>query len=239
MSATASRDLGGGVYGGTSEFALNVGVTTPLPGFTVTPISASTSEAGASAFFSVVLAHWLHANDRLSVRKIIGCLIGFAGVVTVNLGGTVGLDFHWLGEGFIVLAALVLSSASIYGRRVSQGMDSVVMTGYQLALGGAVLWALGCGFGGTVRTLTLESGALLAYLAALSAIAFALWGVLLKYNKVSKVTIYNFLIPIFGAGLSALFLGESLWAWKNLAALALVSLGIWWVTQPDKERLPG
>ncbi|OYT93870.1 MAG: EamA family transporter [Burkholderiales bacterium PBB3] len=203
-----------------------------------TGVKASILNA-VGAFFSVVLAHWLHANDRLSVRKIIGCLIGFAGVVTVNLGGTLGLEFSWLGEGFIILAALVLSSASIYGRRVSQGMDSVVMTGYQLALGGAVLWALGCGFGGTVRALTLESGALLAYLAALSAIAFALWGVLLKYNKVSKVTIYNFLIPIFGAGLSALFLGESLWAWKNLAALALVSLGIWWVTQPGKERLPG
>ena len=112
------------------------------------------------------------------------------------------------------------------------------MTGYQLALGGVVLWALGLGFGGKVRTLNLESGALLAYLAALSAVAFALWGVLLKYNKVSKVTVYNFLIPIFGAALSAIFLGESLWAWKNLAALALVSLGIWWVTQPGKGHLP-
>ena len=203
-----------------------------------TGVKASILNA-VGAFFSVLLAHWLHANDRLSLRKVIGCLFGFAGVVTVNLGGAVGLDFYWLGEGFIILAALVLSAASIYGRRVSQGMDSVVMTGYQLALGGAVLWALGSGLGGNVGTFTFESGALLAYLAGLSAIAFALWGVLLKYNKVSKVTIYNFLIPIFGAGLSALFLGESLWAWKNGAALVLVILGIWWVNQPGKEPAPG
>jgi drug/metabolite transporter (DMT)-like permease len=76
---------------------------------------------------------------------------------------------------------------------------------------------------------------LLLYLAALSATAFALWGVLLKYNRVSTVSVYFFLIPVFGAALSALFLGESLWAWKNLAALALVSLGIGWVNQSDEK----
>jgi drug/metabolite transporter (DMT)-like permease len=68
-------------------------------------------------------------------------------------------------------------------------------------------------------------------MALLSAVAFALWGVLLKYNRVSTVAVYSFLIPVFGACLSALFLGESLLEWKYLLALLLVSLGIWWVTQ--------
>lgn len=198
-----------------------------------TGVKASILNA-VGVFFSVLLAHGLYANDRLTSRKLVGCLMGFAGVLTVNLGGDVGLEFHWLGEGFIILAALVLSSASIYGKRISQGMDSVVMTGYQLAVGGGVLWAVGLVLGGKVSAFTVQSAALLGYLSALSAVAFALWGILLKYNKVSKVTIYNFLIPVFGAGLSAVFLNESLWAWKNLAALALVSLGIWWVSQPQK-----
>lgn len=195
-----------------------------------TGVKASILNA-VGAFFSVVLAHFIYRNDRLSWRKTAGCVLGFAGVVVVNLGGTVGLEFQFLGEGFIILAALVLSSASIYGKRVSQGMDSVVMTGYQLAIGGAVLWLLGWGQGGHLASFDMATSLLLVYLAGLSAVAFSLWGVLLKFNKVSRVTVFNFLIPIFGAGLSALFLGESLWAWKNLLALALVSLGIWWVTQ--------
>ena len=195
-----------------------------------TGVKASILNA-VGAFFSVVLAHFIYRNDRLSWRKTAGCVLGFAGVVVVNLGGTVGLEFQFLGEGFIILAALVLSSASIYGKRVSQGMDSVVMTGYQLAFGGAVLWLLGWSQGGHLASFDATTGLLLVYLAGLSAVAFSLWGVLLKFNKVSQVTVFNFLIPIFGAGLSALFLGESLWAWKNLLALALVSLGIWWVTQ--------
>lgn len=199
-----------------------------------TGVKASILNA-VGAFFSVVLAHFIYRNDRLSWRKTAGCVLGFAGVVVVNLGGAVGLEFQFLGEGFIILAALVLSAASIYGKRVSQGMDSVVMTAYQLGLGGAVLWLLGWSQGGHLVSFDVTTGLLLVYLAGLSAVAFSLWGVLLKFNKVSQVTVFNFLIPIFGAGLSALFLGESLWAWKNLLALALVSLGIWWVTQEPAQ----
>ncbi|PVF12229.1 EamA/RhaT family transporter, partial [Yersinia pestis] len=47
--------------------------------------------------------------------------------------------FSLLGEGSVVLAAFILSAASIYGKRISQTMDTTVMTGYQLAIGGLVL----------------------------------------------------------------------------------------------------
>lgn len=186
-------------------------------------------------FFSVLLAHFLYHDDALSWRKLTGCALGFIGVLVVNLGASLSsllqFEFTLLGEGFIVLAAFVLSAASLYGRRVSQRMDSVVMTGFQLAAGGLVLWLLGVFGGGQAGAFSWASSLLLLYLAALSAIAFSLWSVLLKFNRVSRVAVYNFLIPVFGAGLSAAFLGETLLEWKYLAALAMVCLGIWWVTQ--------
>ncbi len=191
----------------------------------------------SGVFFSVLLAHFLYHNDTLTWRKISGCVLGLAGVVVVNAGGLAGgaglagTGFSMQGEGFVVLAALVLSSASLYGKRLSQTMDSVVMTGYQLGLGGLVLVLIGWGAGGRIAPFTLAPGLLLAYMSCLSAVAFALWGVLLKHNRVSTVALYSFLVPVFGAGLSALFLGESLLEWKYLMALVLVSTGIWWVTQ--------
>ena len=107
-------------------------------------------------FFSVLLAHWIYHNDRLSHAKIWGCVVGFAGVMLVNLGrGTLDLDFTLLGEGFVVIAAFVLAAASIYGKQVSQRMDSMVMTGWQLALGGAALLAIGWGLGGLAHRLHL------------------------------------------------------------------------------------
>lgn len=183
-------------------------------------------------FFSVLLAHHLYANDRLSRRKALGCAVGFAGVMVVNLRGAQGLDasFTLLGEGFIVIAAFVLSAASIYGKRLSQRIDPMVMTAWQLAIGGLVLLLGGLAGGGAITGWSAASLGLLAYMALLSAVAFALWAALLKHNRVGQVTVFNFLIPVFGALLSALFLGEAVLEWRNAAALVMVCAGIWLVT---------
>lgn len=188
-----------------------------------------------SVFFSVVLAHFIYADDRLSGRKALGCLIGFLGVVVVNLGGggEFGFDFTLLGEGFIVIAAFVLAAASIYGKRLSRNLDPMVMTGWQLAIGGLILTAAGMAMGGRIQGLDLTSGALLLYLALLSSVAFAVWSLLLKHNPVGMIAAFNFLIPVFGVSLSAVFLGESMLRWSYLIALILVCAGIWLVTRPN------
>lgn len=188
-----------------------------------------------SVFFSVVLAHFIYADDRLSGRKALGCLIGFLGVVVVNRGGggEFGFDFTLLGEGFIVIAAFVLAAASIYGKRLSRNLDPMVMTGWQLAIGGLILTAAGMAMGGRIQGLDLTSGALLLYLALLSSVAFAVWSLLLKHNPVGMIAAFNFLIPVFGVSLSAVFLGESMLRWSYLIALILVCAGIWLVTRPN------
>jgi drug/metabolite transporter (DMT)-like permease len=186
-------------------------------------------------FFSVLLAHYIYKNDRLSFNKALGCIVGFLGVMVVNFSaGLLSLDFTLLGEGSIVMAAFVLSAASIYGKKVSQHVDSVVLTGYQLAIGGLALLLMGFAAGGTLTGFTVKSTALLAYLVALSSAAFALWTILLKYNRVSMVTVFNFMIPVFGTLLSALFLDERFLEWKNGVALLLVCYGIWLVTKEEK-----
>lgn len=183
-------------------------------------------------FFSVLLAHFIYHNDRLSPLKIAGCLIGFVGVMVVNFSPDL-LDFNFtlLGEGCVVVAAFILSAATIYGKKLSQTMDSVVLTGYQLSIGGVALVVLGYATGGTLTGFTLQSTALMGYMVLLSSAAFSLWTVLLKYNRVGLVAVFNFLIPVFGAVLSAIFLGESILEWKNVAALLLVCGGIWLVTR--------
>lgn len=183
-------------------------------------------------FFSVLLAHFIYRQERLDHRKALGCLVGFAGVLVVNVSPQLAqFDFTLLGEGFVVIAAFVLAAASIYGKRLSQRFDAVLMTGAQLAIGGALLLLVGQLAGGRLAHWSWEAVALMAYMVLLSAVAFSLWTVLLKHNPVSLVAVFNFLIPVFGAGLSALFLGESVLEWKNLLALVLVCAGITMVTR--------
>lgn len=185
-------------------------------------------------FFSVLLAHFIYQNDKLSYNKTLGCILGFAGVMVVNFSSGLDFSFSLLGDGSVVLAAFILSAATLYGKRISQTVDPTVMTGYQLGIGGLALIAGGYAFGGTLTVHGFSSVAILGYLTLLSSVAFALWSILLKYNRVGMIAPFNFLIPVSGAVLSAVFLGENILEWKYAIALVLVCSGIWWVNKVRK-----
>ncbi|MBP9643800.1 MAG: DMT family transporter [Budvicia sp.] len=188
-------------------------------------------------FFSVIMAHFIYKNDRITMNKTLGCLLGFAGVMAVNFNdGLMNFQFSLKGEGMVMLAAFVLSASTIYGKRISQTVEPGIMTGYQLAIGGIVLTVAGYAFGGRLTDFNLMSTLLLAYLVLLSSMAFSLWSTLLKYNRVGMVVPFNFMIPVSGTALSAVMLNEDVFEWKYGVALILVSAGIClvnWVRKPD------
>lgn len=195
-----------------------------------TGVKASIMNA-TMTFFSVILAHFIYINDKLNQRKILGCSAGFIGVVAVNFNSSLDLNFTLVGEGAIVLASLILAASAIYGKRVSQTIDPMRMTAWQLSIGGFILLIIGLGTGGKIGEINIPSSVLLVYLALLSSIAFTLWSILMKHNPVGMITIFSFLVPVFGTALSALFLGESIMEWKNLIALIFVCSGIFLVTR--------
>lgn len=187
-------------------------------------------------FFSVLLAHFIYQNDKLSYNKTLGCVMGFVGVMVVNLNsGLMDFSFSLMGDGFVILAAFILSASTLYGKRISQTIDPMVMTGYQLGFGGVVLAVSGYVFGGELTVHGPSSVAILGYLTLLSSVAFALWSILLKYNRVGMIAPFNFLIPVSGALLSAIFLGENILELKYAVALALVCSGIWWVNKVARK----
>jgi drug/metabolite transporter (DMT)-like permease len=186
-------------------------------------------------FFSVILAHYLYKNDKLTARKITGCLIGFLGIMIINFSmDLLNFSFAINGEGFVIIAAFIFSASAIYGKKLTQSIDVMVVTGYNLFIGGIMLALIGLVSGGRVTHFTTGSSALLLYMAILSSAAFSLWTLLLKYNKVGVVSIFIFLVPIFGTVLSSIFLGETIWEAKNIVALILVCLGIWLVNKENQ-----
>jgi len=189
-------------------------------------------------FIAVILAHYIYKNDKLNFQKIIGCMIGFTGVIIINIGGSnTGAGFSLTGEGFVILAAMTFAFGSIISKSVAKGEDSMVMTGYQLLIGGIVLVFIGFIGGGNLTTPSFKAIILLLYLAVLSAVAFTIWAILLKYNSVGKITIYNFFVPIFGTLLSSLYLQENIYSVKNIFALICVCLGIYVVNKRKEVKL--
>ncbi len=197
---------------------------------------------GSSAFFSIIMAQFLMKNEKITWKKILGCIIGFAGVLVVNL--TTGADggfslfseggFSFLGEGMILLCAVAYGTSSVTLKRISHRDTPAAITAYQLMFGGALMIAIGFILGGNVTGFDLASGVLLIYMALLSTVAFSIWAALLKYNAVGQIAIFGFSIPIFGSVLSGIFLGEEILTWQNLLALILVSVGIFIVNLPGK-----
>jgi drug/metabolite transporter (DMT)-like permease len=187
-------------------------------------------------FFAVFLAHIFFNNDRLNLPKICGCILGFAGVVLCCIDSSFDFSFTFLGDGFIIIAALMFAIGSIISKKLAQRIDSAVLTGWQLIAGGVALAAVGLVMGGSIHFASAKAVGIMAYLAMLSAVAFTLWTVLLKHNPVGKIAVYNFLNPVFGVLLSGVLLGENIFSPRTVAALALVCAGIYVVNSDLFKR---
>ena len=184
-----------------------------------------------SVFTVVILACLFFKSDKLTLRKILGCLIGFLGILALNLGGEQGgTGFTWLGDGMIILNALSSAVASLMTRGLSQRVNVFVGTGYSLALGGFLLIVPGLLLGGTLPLITPLGLLYLLLLIGISTTGFSLYNKLLSCNPVGKVAIYNSLIPIIGALTSCLCLGETFYT-KYLIAGALATWGIYLVNK--------
>lgn len=182
--------------------------------------------SATSTFFSVIIAHFVFVTDKLTLKKTIGCIIGFFGVIAVLSGSGFGAEkVKITGEGFMLMSAVGQGIGAVVSRKVAKGKDAMLLTGWQLFIGGVFLSVVGLIGKGQIY-ITAKGFILLLYLAVLSAVAFSLWTVMLKYHPVAKVTVYMFLVPVFGSILSAVILNENVFTIKNLIALIFVCVGI-------------
>lgn len=177
-------------------------------------------------FATVILACMFFKSDKFTERKIIGCVIGFLGILSLNLGGVESGRFTWLGDGMIMLNALCSAGASLMTRGVGQRIDVFIGTGISLGMGGALLILPALFLGGTLPTTTLWGVTILMLLIGISTIGFTLYNKLLTCNPVGKVAIYNSLIPVIGTLSSCLCLGETFY-WKYIIAGTLATSGIY------------
>jgi drug/metabolite transporter (DMT)-like permease len=172
---------------------------------------------GSSTFFAILVSSLIFRIEKLNVKKIVACVLGLAGIVIINLNG---LDLHmnFLGDGFAIFSAISLAISSTLIKIFSSKEDPVTISGYQFIIGGAVMIVIGLAFGGKIYLGEPLGVVILIYLSFLSAIAYSLWGILLKHNPVSSVTVFSFTTPVFGVLLTMLMLRED----SNVSAINLI-----------------
>ena len=194
---------------------------------------------GLGNFIAILMACLIVRNERMTGRKMAGCVLGFAGVVVINLmGKSLDMGFTLTGEGFILISQVAYGISTILINIYSKKVSPVVLSGTQFTMGGVVLILIGIGMGGHFGNITAVGVVIIFYLAMVSAVAYTLWSVLLAWNDVSKVAIFGFVNPLCSVILSALILGEVKLAFNtgSLVALLLVCAGIYIVNCKAKQK---
>ena len=186
-----------------------------------------------SVFTLVILACIFFKSDKMTYRKMLGCVVGFAGILTLNMGNQESGAFTLLGDGLIILNALCGAFAGLLTRGVNKRIDVFVGTGYSLAVGGFLLIIPSLLMGATLPHITLWGVCILALLVGISTIGFALYNKLLTCNPIGKVAIWNSLIPVVGALTSCICLHETFYA-KYIWAAGLATIGIYIINKGKK-----
>ena len=89
--------------------------------------------SGSSSFFAIFISSLIFKQEKLTVKKVVACVVGFAGIIAVNLNG---LDFsmNFTGDAFVLFSAMSLAFSSVLIKIFSKSEDPVVISGYQFIL---------------------------------------------------------------------------------------------------------
>lgn len=180
--------------------------------------------------FTVIVAHLLTRDERMSAGRLVGVVAGFAGVI-VMIGPTVlvGFGTHLLAEFACIGAAVFYACAGVYGRRFkAMGLSPLVTATAQVSASTLMLiplalivdqpWALPA-----PSLVTL--GAVLGLGLLATATGYNIYFRLLASAGATNLLLVTFLIPITAIVLGASLLGERIET-RHLAGMALIGAGL-------------
>ena len=91
---------------------------------------------GLGNFIAILMSCLIVRNEKLTGRKLTGCILGFAGVVVINLlGNSFDFGFTMMGEGFVLISQLAYATSTILINYYSKKVSPVILSGTQFFIG--------------------------------------------------------------------------------------------------------
>ncbi len=191
--------------------------------------------------FTIVIAHFWLSDDKMTLQKVLGLLVGFAGVVVLlsedlNAGGQSSV----IGQAAVVLAAIFYAGSAVFARKATQHVAGLVRGAAPLITATLFMWLIAPFIEKPFQVPTLT----ITWVAALwlgilgSGLAFLMFYYLLHEVGPTRATLVTYLFPIGGVVFGVIFLNEHL-SWQLVvgALLIISSLAVvnW---QPAKSKEP-
>jgi drug/metabolite transporter (DMT)-like permease len=173
--------------------------------------------------FTIVIAHYLLHDDKMTIPKVSGLLMGFVGVVVLmskDIGSSIG---PILGQLAVVVACMFYAGSSVYARKSTVDASGIIRGGGPLVSSTAVIWLVAIT---TERPIAVPhlpiTWIALLWLGILgSGFAFILNYYLIHEIGPTRTTMVTYIFPLGGVILGVLFLQEQL-SWQVLVGGALI-----------------
>lgn len=194
---------------------------------------------GAVPLFTIIIAHFTLSDDKMTVRRVAGLLVGFLGVLVLVqkdlrfLGsGDEGVHMALLGQGAMLLSSVFYAASNVYGRAKFRGVKPIYQAFYTMLAADAVMWmvtpAVEAPFTLPGRALTWAA---IGWLGMLSAgLAYLLFYKLLHEIGPTRMATVTYTIPVVGVTLGVVFLHEAL-TWQLVVGTLMIVSGVWNVTR--------
>ena len=173
--------------------------------------------------FTIVLAHFLLRDDKMTLPKVLGLLIGFTGVV-VLLSKDIGASpSSLIGQSAVVLASVFYAGSSIYVRKTTEDTPGILRSAGPLVSASLFMWLGVFLFESPVKVPHLGiTWVALLFLGVLgTGLAYILAYYLIHEIGPTRTTMVTYLFPLGGVILGVSFLHEQL-SWQLMTGAALI-----------------
>ncbi len=177
--------------------------------------------------FTILVAHFLLQDDKMTAPKVLGLLMGFAGVVILmskDIGTSLG---SVLGQFAIVLASAFYAGGAVYARRTTQDLPGIMRSAGPLLPATVLMWLMMFAVESPVEFPQLGiTWIALLFLGVLgSGLAFVMSYYLLHEIGPTRTSMVTYLFPLGGVILGVLFLNEEL-SWQLVVGAVLIVLSL-------------
>ncbi len=174
--------------------------------------------------FTILIAHYLLHDDKMTVPKVLGLLTGFAGVVVLMSRDLVNASTSSvLGQAAVILASIFYAGSAVYVRKATEDTPGILRSAGPLVSATLVMWLAVPILESPVKfpQLPLTWIALLWLGILGSGLAFVMSYYLIHEIGPTRTTMVTYLFPPGGVILGVIFLNEQL-SWQLLAGTLLI-----------------
>ena len=173
--------------------------------------------------FTILIAHYLLQDDKITLPKTVGLIVGFAGIVVLLSEDIGSSPSSLLGQAAVILASIFYAVSAIYIRKTTEDTPGIVRSAGPLLSVTATMWLGALLFESpvTIPHLGLTWVALLFMGVLGSGLAFVLAFYLIHEIGPTRTTMVTYLFPLGGIILGVIFLHEQL-TWQIIAGGVLI-----------------